>query len=246
MGRRRWRPGTLVLLGVILAASRWTRSGQAPEKPVHHSIMAANCYVRETADREWHLRFVGEIVSQCGVYIVVHDVEGTSLYHGPIPHGEYRPDKPHVVTIEKDGKTGDYGIIMLGTQKDKLGVEAPWTDLPYEVYTGGSLTIGRSGRVYFRAPEGVTKMHLGAFKGHLKVLDRQEGTVVDTRKTGKKHGKYDNAVEFAVTPGKIYALETGNYFQSYLPNTLYLTFDPDRWFQPSPEIQKVKWWETVK
>ena len=89
-------------------------------------------------------------------------------------------------------------------------------------------------------------MHLGAFKGHLKVLDKERKVVADTRETGKKQGRHHNAVEFEVTPGESYILETGNYFLSLIPNALFLTFDLGRWFQPAPELDKVEWWKIVK
>ena len=61
----------------------------------------------------------------------------------------------------------------MGSERDALGVAAPWTDLPHEAYGGGSMSVGNAPnvKVYFKAPEGVTKMSLGAFKGHLKVVD---------------------------------------------------------------------------
>lgn len=204
-----------VFLAVFLALELTPSYGREAEKPRRGTIMAAYCYVREVTDQDWHLCLVGEIPSLCGVYVVIHDVAGKLLHHGVVPHGTYPPDRPHLVTIERDGATGDYRIVMLGTQRDKLGVTAPWTDLPYEVFGGGNFTIGRSGRVQFKAPEGVTKMHLGAFKGHLKVLDKERKVVADTRETGKKHGKHHNAVEFEVTPGEPYILATGNYFRLY-------------------------------
>jgi hypothetical protein len=222
--------------------------GQAVQDAEHHHVMAGGYYAREVKDQEWHLRLVGEIPSLCGAYIVIHDAAGKIVYHGVIPHGQYPADRPYVVAIKPDGTVGDYKIVMVGHQNDLLGVTVPYTDLPSEVYGGANFTIGHEPDVepLFRAPDGVTKMSLGAYKGHLKVADQTGRVVADTR-VGGVLKKYDMTTDFDVKPGDTYRLQLECfYFRSYLPGTLFIAFDPARWFSPTAALDQVKWWEGIK
>jgi len=244
MGRM-GRIGRMGLLAVCLAAG-FAASGA---KEVRHQVMANGYYAREVRDQDWHVRIVGEIPSLCGAYLLIHDAKSRVIHHGVVPHGKYPSGKPFVVTVKKDGVVGDYKIIMVGHQRDKLGVTVPWTDLPYEAYGGSSFSIGHDLNIkpFFKPPPGVKKMHLGAYKGHLRVLDAKGKVVADTYTQGRKHGRYDNAVEFKVKPGATYTIERKCfYFRSYIPGTLFLAFERGRSFAPSPELDKVKWWELVK
>lgn len=224
-------------------------SAQDAKQVSHYSVFATGCYVREANNQEWSLRLVGKIPSLCGAYMVVHDAAGKTIYHGVIPHGSYPEDKPYVVTIKPDGIAGDYKIVIVGHQNDMLGLTAPFTDLPFEVYGGWTFAIGDdpNTKPFFKAPEGVTKMKLGAYKGHLKVFDKAGKIIADTR-VGGQQMKYDNTVEFAVTQGETYQLhrEECFYFKSYLPGTFFIVFQPERWFSPSTNLDTIKWWEGVK
>jgi hypothetical protein len=249
-----WSMMHMVRLALLcLAASLATgRVARCEGKPRRHNVMAHGYYVREETDRVWHLKLVGKIPSLSGAYIVIHNVEGKIIHHGPIPHGEFTQAKPYTVAIPKDGITGDYRMIMVGQQGDMLGVMIPWTDLPLEVYGGSSFSVGHDKGVkpIFKAPAGVTKMSLGAYKGHLKVRDAEGKVVADTEvngKSGSKRYRYDKMITFAVTPGATYTIERRCfYFRSYIPGTCYLTASPERWFKPSSELDKIKWWELIK
>jgi len=236
------------LLLVMIGASAWAQAPN-PQPPPRYNIMADGYYAREEKDGDWRVRIVGEIPSLCGAYLLIHDENGKVVYHGVVPHGSYTEEKPFVAKVPRDGIAGDYRIKMVGHQDDKLGVLAPWTDLPREVYGSGGFSTGHDARIkpVFKTPEGVEKMHLGAYKGQLKVYDSKGAVVADTEKTGKLHGKYDNAVEFPVTPDETYTLERKcMYFRSYIPRTCFLAFDESKWFCPSPKLDEVKWWELVK
>ena len=231
----------------VLALAPCALPGQVAQKTEPHPVMADGYYAREVRDQEWHLRLVGEIPSLCGAYVVIHDAAGKIIHHGMIPHGTYPADRPYVATIKPDGIVGDYKIVMIGHQNDILGVAAPYTDLPFEVYGGVNFTIGNAPGVdlYFQAPEGIAKMNLGAYCGHLKVLDSAGKVVADTR-VGGKPKKYDMTVEFAVKPGETYCLQRECfYFNSYIPGTLFFAFDPARWFCPTSTLDRVKWWQGV-
>lgn len=221
---------------------------QNPAPAVRYNVMAGGYYAREVKDQEWHLTLTGEIPSLSGAYVVVHDAQGKLIHSGVIPHGKYPPEKPFRVTVKPDGVVGDYKIIILGYQDDLLGLVTPFTDLPLEVYGGGSMSMGHepTAKPYFMVPEGVTKMKLGAYAGSFQVYDADNKVVADSRKEGVKE-KYDNTVEFPVTPGKVYRFERQSmYFRSYTPGAFYIALSRERCFVPSPELDKVKWWELVK
>jgi len=239
-----------ILLGVtLLSALALAAVALAQDvKPARYHVMCNGYYAREVKDQEWHLTLVGEIPSRSGAYVVVHDAHGKCLHHGAIPHGMYPPEKPYLVTVKPDGVTGDYKIIILGHQNDMLGLSVPFTDLPYEVYGGGTMVVGPAANVkpFFKVAEDVTTLKLGAYKGQLRVIGAAGNTVADTR-DGAIKVKYDNTIEFEVVPGETYQLERESmYFSSYTPGAFFLAFTPERWFKPSPDLDSVKWWELVK
>lgn len=239
------------ILGAIALLSAGLLPALCPAqeaKPGRYHVMCNGYYAREVKDQEWHLTLVGEIPSQSGAYVVVHDAQGKCLHHGAIPQGKYPPEKPYLVTIKPDGVTGDYKIIILGHQNDMLGLNVPFTDLPYEVYGGGTMVVGPAANVkpFFKVAEDVTTLKLGAYKGQLRVIGAAGKTVADTREGAIKE-KYDNTVEFDVVPGETYQLEREcMYFRSYTPGEFFLAFTPERWFKPAPDLDNVKWWDLVK
>jgi hypothetical protein len=237
-------------IAAALALAAGVAWGQATPAPVpgRYNVMAAGYYAREVRDQEWRLKLVGEIPSLSGAYVVVHDAKGRLVYGGVIPHGKYPPEKPYQVAVKPDGIAGDYKIIIVGYQDDMLGLMTPFTDLPLEVYGGGTMSMGHdaNAKPFFKVPEGVTKMKLGAYVGNLQVYDAAGKLVADTRKEGVKE-KYDNTIEFPVIPGQVYRFERQTmYFRSYTPGAFFIGVRPEKCFVPDPELDKVKWWELVK
>lgn len=232
-----------VLPALCLAGLGVWAAGQDGQKTFQ--VMAGGYYMREPTDREWHIRLKGDIPSLAGAYIVMHDAKGKIVYRGEVPHGTYPPEKPYVVTVPKDGVTGDYKFVLIGHQNDMLGVRAPFTDLPFEVYGGTNFSVGHNPavRVYFKATPGVTKQTVGGYKGEVQVLDRKGGVVADTRRLGYKGPKgRDHLVDFTPQQGTLYRMERKCFYFRAKP-AIYITFFPDRWFAPSPELDQVKWWE---
>lgn len=244
MRRRSYAAAVLL---VLAAVTRWGASEPAADTN-RYAVTADGYYGREPKDGVWHIRLVGEIPSLCGAYLVVHDAAGRTVHHGPIPHGLYPAERPFDVAIPADGRAGDYKIVLVGHQRDKLGVTWPFTDLDAEVFGGCTFAISRdAGRLpAFRAPPGIDAMKLGAYKGHLQVLDEAGTVVADTRVSGVEE-KYDRTVEFAVTTGAVYRLKRDCfYFRDYLGKRLFMAFDPARWFFPDPALDDVAWWEGVQ
>ena len=232
-------------IALVVAMGLYAQAQDAKKK--HFTMMANGYYAREDKDREWHVRLVGEIKSLCGAYIVVHNAQGKAVYHGMIPCGKYPEDKPFVVTVKPDGVTGDYKIVLCGYQDDKLGFAVPFTDLPFEVYGGSNFSMGHDpdAKPYFRVPEGITKIKVGAYKAHMSILGKDGKVIADTR-VSKLTEKYDNVVEFNSTPGEMcQVIRDAMYFRCSTPGAMFLCFDPARWFRPSPALDEVKWWECV-
>jgi len=145
---------------------------------------------REPTDREWHLYFTGEVqvYSWAGAALVVHDATGKIIHREVVPRGIYPEEKPYVVTVKPDGMTGDYRAVMVGHQIQFLGVcGMVWSDLPLEVYGGARVSVEKSpaNKPWFKAPDGVTKMKLGAAKGNFESAgQRREGR---RRHAGESH-----------------------------------------------------------
>jgi len=219
--------------------------GDVVRGDVMRGVMSEGTYVREPHDRRWHVTLVGEIPSHAGICVVVHDASGKCLREVHVPHGTYTDDAPFRITFEPDGHTGDYRIVIVGHQHDMLGLQVPRTDLPQEVYGGGTMVVaGPDGAAtFFGGPGDVTGMKLAAHLGDLRILDADGGIVADTRSGGQREG-HENVIAFPVTPGRIYRLERHcTYFRSLAPNVLFLALTPERWFLPDPALDRVAWWE---
>jgi len=142
---------------------------------------------------------------------------------------------------------GDYKIVIVGHQNDLLGIKVPLSDLPYEVYGGTNFSVGHEPgmRVYFRVPEGVAKQTVGGYKGHVQVLKDAGQVVADTRKGGYQDKKaYNNLIDFTPDPKVLYRIERQCFYFRANP-AIYITFFPNRWFAPSPDLDAVKWWHSL-
>jgi hypothetical protein len=217
----------------------------AAAEPGVRGVMSDGTYVREPSDRRWQLTLVGTIPSHAGICVVVHDASGARLQAACVPHGTYTDAAPFRLTVEPDGRAGDYRIVIVGHQQDMLGLAVPRTDLPQEVYGGGTLVVAGpdDARLFFGGPEDVAGMKLAAHLGDLRILDADGEVVADTRDGGHREGP-ENVIAFPVTAGRIYQLERHcTYFRSLAPDVLFLALSPERWFRPDPALDRVAWWE---
>lgn len=243
----------LMVGALIVSCALPARSApDAPAATAHYRMISSGydaCF-REPGDREWHLFFAGEVpvYSWAGAAIVVHDASGKVIHREVIPRGVYPAEKPYVVTVKADGVTGDYRVVMVGHQIQYIGpCGVVWSDLPFEAYGGARVSVEQSpaNKPWFKAPEGVAKMKLGAAKGHLRILDKDGKVVADTRLNPMKE-KGGDAVEFAVTPGQAYRVELevgGAALIAYTPDRVYLSYEAARWFQPAPELATARFWK---
>ena len=201
-------------------------------------------YVREETDREWHLRFQGPIQPACGMYLVVHDAQGRFLAHQAIPEGRHTAASPYVVTIPADGKTGDYKIVLLGTQMDFFSLPLPLTDLPLEVYGGRCFIFDDNLlKPCFEVPTGVTNVVLSPQR-NARVLRADGAVVAELEKQKRLDAKGRPVMDVAVAAGTPYLLEPASrYFKCDPP--LFLACSPERWFAPDPALDKVKWWDNL-
>ena len=221
-----------------------------------HSIMAYGKYAKESEDCDWSIRITGNVPSLCGAYILLHDVNGKIIHKGKIPHGEYAVDNPFVMDIKKDGVAGDYKIIIIGQQEDHLGINLPLTTLPFEVYGGTNFALGRDEKSNpaFKV-EKEKEVVVGAYKGHLSILDEKNKAIIDTAKESKYAGtagldkhkafRYCNYVTLKAEPGKIYFVDDYKTFYFKFKPAVYLTFEPEKWFNPDVRLDEVKWWRKV-
>jgi hypothetical protein len=222
-------------------------------------------YFREPDDREWHLTFVGEVPEYPGGYIVLHDAASRLVYHGELPRGTYTVEKPFVVTVPKDGITGDYRLVLLVSEGVVLGLRRPLSDLPFEE-VGGHYAF-RMGSpwpvpVFFRAPADTTSMAMAGYKAYVRVFNMKGEIIADGRvdgrtleqmdeaqrkRMGDSFGKYDIISEFPVEPGQLYVLDSNAAVNTFPDSEeRYLALDPAKLFVPDSKLTAVKWWQLVR
>jgi hypothetical protein len=218
-----------------------------------NGIMANATYVRESTDREWYVRIRGGIPSRCGAYLLVHDAAGAVIWHGVLPAGAYADDAPHELRIPADGRTGDYRLVLIGHQNDKLGLRTPLTDLPHEVYGGNYFTIGHGpgARVCLQVSGPDTKLWFAGYKGHLQVRGADGETVVGDTRERIRQERHDYTVDLDLKADTVYWVTPYQCFYFRIRHRddadrpVFLAFDPTRWFQPDAGLQQVKWWQLL-
>lgn len=209
---------SLVLLG--LHHMPVTAEASADKK----SLLFSEAIVRETLDQDWTLRLRGTVPSLAGCYVLVHDSAGNLLIKRHIPHGEYREGHPLELTVPKNGRVGDYRIVVVGREADVRGFGLPLTDLQFEVY-GHSLFATRSqGPLWFQAQPGSAQQKFSGTSGEVRVLREMQ------------------PVAGPLEPGQIYALDTSKTFYFSANPGVFLSFSPERTFIPEAKIQEIAWW----
>lgn len=207
-------------------------------------------YVRETEDKDWSLNFSGEVVSMCGIYVIVYGVNGEVVHNGMIPYGRYPMEKAYSIKIKKDGVVGDYKIKIIGAQSDFMALNLPLTELK-EVYQVSRTTLGNEKGRYllFQVPPGQNELTVSAYKGQLQVKEEATGKVVADTSKGQYGGdstkgkfRFSNYVSFNPVPGITYRLEPQSAYFGFGDDTVYAMFAPDSWFLPNPKLIEIKWW----
>lgn len=193
-----------------------------------HLLFGEAC-VREPVDQAWQLRLSGRVDSLAGCSVVIHDAVGQSVWRAFVPHGNYSAESPFVLEVPKDGRAGDYRIVVVGRERDVLGLDLPLSTLSQEVY-GYTLFATRSGKpLWFLAAPGVTHVKVSGHSGPIRVLT-QPGAGEEAR---------------VLTPGKLYALDTAKTYYFKADPGIHLAFAPDRCFVPEAKLRQFAWWQRV-
>ncbi|MCM8815718.1 MAG: hypothetical protein NC937_06120 [Candidatus Omnitrophica bacterium] len=204
-------------------------------------ISSKGIYFFEEKDVEWHINFNGKIPTSCGFYFILFDANGKALYCDAIPSGDYS-ENPYTITIPRDNITGCYKGVIVGKESVSDALSLPLSDLKYEVYGGDYFAASYKGKMYFQVRKEDTYV-LGAYKGHLKVLNEKGETIADTRET-KKQEKYDNLTEFSGQRGINYILQIDcRYFRVKNNNPIFLSNIAEKLFIPDEKIDSIEWWK---
>lgn len=225
-----------------------------------HNIFASGIYCKETRDEPWSIKLICNITSLSGIFVVVHDAESNVIFKSIVPRGKYPEDKPYIVNIPEDEKTGEYKIVMMGHQKDIGSVNMPVTNLKYEVYGGKQFAVKKTEpatKVFLKVPA-KTKMRFGGYKGHMAISEVSgdiEKIIFDTEKIGKGEGRgfksksqasWYYRMDVELEPEKIYGVIRKSCFYFQSDKDIFLVFTPEKWFYPSKKLQDAKWWEKIK
>ncbi|MCM8764720.1 MAG: hypothetical protein NC830_05125 [Candidatus Omnitrophica bacterium] len=204
-------------------------------------ISSKGIYFFEEKDSEWHINFKGKMPTSCGFYFILFDANGKALYCDAISSGDYS-EKPYTITIPRDNLTGCYKGVIIGKESVFDALSLPLSDLKYEVYGGDYFSTNYKGKMYFQVRKDDTYV-LGAYKGHLKVLNEKGEPIADTRET-KKQEKYDNLTEFSGQSGVTYILQIEcRYFRVKDNKQIFLSNVAEKLFIPDEGLDRIQWWK---
>ncbi len=237
------------------------RLNAAPQDPTIKPLLTRqlqfqSCYVKEDADLAWKIRLSGNMPDGPGLFVIVYNETGDIVHRAAVPCGEHTAENPYVITIPADGKIQQYVVKLLGQEDNLRNLTLPLTDLSHEVYGDGSwysFGQGKSGDrriVAFQAPADGSVMKFSGYKGDYRILDDLGAVVADSKDKVPLDPNGRNAqpkvkMDLTLPPGKTFWLEP--YGVQYLASetNLYLTFNPERWFEPNLawDLKSRPWWK---
>ncbi|MGC8804430.1 MAG: hypothetical protein ACP5QD_00620 [Candidatus Ratteibacteria bacterium] len=220
---------------------------ELPEVPCMYPFSADSrervfTVIKEDTDREFTLSFWGYVPEKMKdpLKFLLMGPDGNIIREGEIPTGPILPDKPYVVKIKKDNKTGEYMLKFTGNGWDRIMLNCPFSDLP-EVYVVPSDTQVITATQYFWKPISNHKRHYFTLSGN--TLFRLETPEGDKIKTEYDQKKFPVPVEYEAYrisfcqkgvsssgPGKF--ISSGGY-------DLILAADASLWFYPDI-LKKIK------
>lgn len=225
-------------------------------------LMMSAVYVKETSDRAWQVRIVGDLPRGPGIHLLVYNEAGELLHRESVPFGSFTAERPHIINVPSDGKAQQYAIKFLGQQDNLNGIIMPLTNLPYEVYGDSGYMIGppraakQRSLAAFQVTAANPSPHFDGWRGNYRILDADGQIVADAKDkvlpmgdpARKGDERHVEMIVTGLTLGKTYWIEP--YAAGYiniLNGNLYLTFDPKRWFEPKFDwtLQKRPWWKGV-
>jgi hypothetical protein len=194
-----------------------------------------HCIVREDKDQAFDISITGRI-GKDGAPVLVFDPDNKKIIETVVPPPMQEDYK---ITVPRDGKTGQYSILLKNEPAIDIPIQLPLTKLPGEVYqmqpnvmwVQGGHSMRPFTRFYTRSrgatPEtvkiGLLRMH------HTRITDYQTGKVLAERTSGEKSVPED-FVEARMGPQGVWIQAWGIFVQPQTPLTLAVA--PDRWFAP--------------
>lgn len=230
--------------------------------PLTRQLMMSSVYVKEARDQAWQVRIVGDLPRGPGIHLLVYNETGELLHRESVPFGSFPAERPHIITVPADGKAQQYAIKFLGQQDNLNGIIMPLTNLPYEVYGDSGYmiapprTTGQRSLVAFQVTDTNPSPHFDGWRANYRILDSDGHVVADSKDrllpmgdpAKKGDERHVEMIVTGLTPGKTYWIDP--YEIAYInirSGKLYLTFDPERWFEPRLDwtLQDRPWWKGV-
>lgn len=252
---------TAFIAVLIAVLAVWpAQAEEFPGQPLTRQLMFSAVYVKEKVDQAWRLRITGDLPRGPGIHVLIYDEAGGFMSRYDVPWGEYTDETPFTVDVPADGKAQQYVIKVLGQQDNMNGLRLPLTDLPYEVYSGSGFAFGygdaRTQRriVAFQVAD-ETPIHFSGWRADYRILDAAGATVADSKDHILPEGDprrvgdmRNHEAIFNLKPGNTYWLDPyGVMYLSVRGKRLYLTFDPERWFEPKLDwsLEDRPWWKGI-
>jgi hypothetical protein len=192
--------------------------------------------VREDKDEAFVINIIGHI-GKSGAPVIVLDPDNKKII-------ETRLQPPlqagYKITVPRDGKTGQYSILIQNDEPVATPIQLPLTTLPGEVYQMTPTMWVQRGhedrpftRFYTRSrgrePETIK---IALVRRHrAQIIDAATGRVLSQRSVPDGAAGPDDFVEAKVGPQGVWIQAWGIYVSPQTPLTLSVS--PERWFAPN-------------
>ncbi len=187
------------------------------------------CIIREDVDQDIPIRFSGVVGQggEGGFPVRIADPNKTLVLAEDVPEGSH---SPFVLTIPKDGITGQY-VIFFKTRDNKDKLLSPLTSLP-EVYHAKNWNQNGPTRFFVRSrDEQPYVLEVGPLKGKGAILDRKGTAELAVVKTSGE------PMHAEVGPDGVWLTLQCRYVNFVEPITVAIS--PERWF--APDLEKLNW-----
>ncbi len=215
-------PDYILYLPALMYASDGKTSSVVPLVPFPFAPGNNICVIKEDEDQEIDINL--NCRSNADFSVQVFDTEDKEIKNVKIPAGAY---SPYLIKIPKDGKTGQYSIIITGFVENKGQMNAPLTSLPEVYYIPKSWSQSQEGKYFCKLISG--KSDTLTVRGH-----KSAGIITDS--LGEKElasSKTGEEMKVTVPENGIIIKSKARYV--HVSEPVILSATSERWFQPDPD-----------
>jgi hypothetical protein len=212
-------PDNVLFLPNLMYASAGKPLSVAPSVPFPVAPEGNICIIKEDKDQEIEVNF--NCKSEIDFIVRIFDTENKEIHNVKIPAGAYYP---YSIKIPKDGKKGQYALVINGFVENKGRINAPLTSLPEIYYIPKSWSQFSPGRYFCKLASGKSgNLIVGGHKAAGIITDSFGQNVLASSKSGE-------GMKVTVDEKGIIIKSQARYVGVSEPIILSATID--NWFQP--------------